>query len=134
MIGYTTGAFDLFHIGHLNLLRNAKAMCDILIVGVSTNQLVKNKNIIIPYTQRTEIVRNIKYVDLVVPQKSYDKYEAWKRLHYDILFVGDDWYNNEKWNEYEQKLYKHGVKIIYFPYTEKISSTTIRKLLKNVKK
>lgn len=131
IIGYTTGVFDLFHIGHLNLLRNAKALCDKLIVGVTTDELVsyKHKKAIIPFNERCEIVRNIKFVDLVVPQENMDKYEAWKKLKFDIMFVGDDWYNTKKWNDIEAQLKKVGVKIIYFPYTKGTSSTLINNIL-----
>ena len=88
-VGYTTGVFDLFHIGHLNMLKNAKAMCDKLIVGVTTDELVsyKHKHAMIPFEERIEIVRNIKCVDVAIPQISMDKFEAWKKLHFDIMFV-----------------------------------------------
>lgn len=131
IIGYTTGVFDLFHIGHLNLLRNARALCDKLIVGVTTDELVsyKHKKAIIPFNERCEIVRNIKFVDLVVPQENMNKYEVWKKLKFDIMFVGDDWYNTEKWNDIEAKFKKVGVKIIYFPYTKGTSSTLINQIL-----
>ena len=129
-IGYTSGTYDLFHIGHLNILRNAKGLCDHLIVGVSTDSLIrkyKKKEPTIPFRERIAIVESIKYVDAVVVQQDLDKYEAWKRLKYDILFIGDDWFNKEKWNEYEKKLKREGVKIVYFPYTKGISSALLRK-------
>jgi len=131
IIGYTTGVFDLFHIGHLNLLRNAKALCDKLIVGVTTDELVsyKHKKAIIPFIERCEIVRSIKYVDLVIPQENMDKYDAWKKLKYDIMFVGDDWHNTEKWNDIEEQFKKVGVKVVYFPYTQGTSSTLINNIL-----
>lgn len=131
VVGYTCGVFDLFHIGHLNLLRCAKGMCDKLIVGVSTDEVVKykNKTPVIPYEERAEIVRCVKFVDVVIPQKNLDKFEAWEKLHYDILFVGDDWYDSPKWNDLEQKLKKVGVKIVYFPYTKHISSTLLCKTI-----
>ena len=132
LIGYTTGVFDLFHIGHLNLLRNAKSMCDKLIVGVTTNELIrfyKHKEAVIPLRERMEIVRNIKYVNTVVQQNSMDKFEAWKKLKFDIMFVGDDWYGTKKWKEFEKQFKKVGVKIIYFPYTKGISSTLINEIL-----
>jgi len=136
IIGYTAGVFDLFHIGHLNLLRNAKALCDKLIVGVTTDKLVsyKHKKAVIPFIERCEIVRNIKYVDLVVPQENMDKYKAWKKLKFDIMFVGDDWHNTEKWNNIEAQLEKVGVKIIYFPYTKGTSSTLINQILMEQRK
>uniref|UniRef100_A0A7V3KNF4 Glycerol-3-phosphate cytidylyltransferase n=1 Tax=candidate division WOR-3 bacterium TaxID=2052148 RepID=A0A7V3KNF4_UNCW3 len=133
--GYTTGVFDLFHIGHLNLLRNAKALCDKLIVGVTTDELVsyKYKRAIIPFSERIEIVRNIKYVDVAIPQESMDKFEAWKKLKYDVMFVGDDWYGSEKWEEFEKQFKEVGVKIIYFPYTKGTSSTLINEILKKLR-
>ena len=93
----------MFHIGHLNLLRNAKSMCDKLIVGVSVDELVqyKGKSPVIPFQERIEIVRSIRYVDVAIPQENMDKVSACKKLKADYLFVGDDWYNSDKWNEYE---------------------------------
>ncbi len=131
IIGYTTGVFDLFHIGHLNMLKNAKGMCDKLIVGVTTDELVayKNKKAVIPLDERIEIVRNIKCVDVAIPQNSMDKFEAWKKLKYDILFVGDDWYDSEKWNQYEKQLKEVGVRIVYYPYYKGTSSTLINETL-----
>ena len=102
-VGYTSGVYDLFHIGHLNMLRNAKSLCDKLIVGVTTDELVsyKKKKSVIPFHERIEIVRNIKCVDTVVPQENMDKLTQWKKLKFDVLFVGDDWYDTEKWKEFE---------------------------------
>jgi glycerol-3-phosphate cytidylyltransferase len=135
VIGYTAGVFDLFHIGHLNLLKNAKGMCDKLIVGVSTDELVlyKNKKPVIPFEERLEIVRNIKYVDGVVAQENMNKLEMCKKLKAEILFVGDDWYNTEKWNNYEEEFKKNGIKIVYFPYTKGTSSTLINNTLINLR-
>ena len=131
IIGYTAGVYDLFHVGHLNLLKNAKAMCDFLIVGVSTDELVKykNKKAIIPFRERFEIVSNIKHVDLVVPQHDMDKIAAWKKLKFDIMFVGDDWYKTKKWEKIEEDFKKAGVKVVYFPYTRGTSSTLINEIL-----
>tara|TARA_Y100000766_G_scaffold279420_1_gene287599 strand:+ start:844 stop:1260 length:417 start_codon:yes stop_codon:yes gene_type:complete len=130
-IGYTTGVFDLFHIGHLNLLKNAKSLCDKLIVGVTTDELVayKNKKAVIPFNERMEIVSSIKYVDSVVPQESMDKMGMWKKLKFDVMFVGDDWYKSEKWKKYEDDFKAVNVKIIYFPYTKGTSSTLINDIL-----
>ena len=132
IIGYTTGVYDLFHIGHLNLLKNAKGMCDKLIVGVTVDELVlyKGKHAMIPYSDRAEIVRSIKYVDAVVPQYDMDKLTACKKLGASILFVGDDWYGTEKWQKYEEDFAKEGIRIVYFPYTKGISSTKITEALK----
>lgn len=134
IVGYTTGAFDLFHIGHLQILQKSKAMCDKLIVGVSTDELVikaKSKKPTIPFLDRMEIVKSIKYVDVVVPQEDRDKIKAWKKLKFDILFVGDDWFGDKTWETYEKELNKQKVKIIYFPYTKGISSTLLQKKIKN---
>jgi glycerol-3-phosphate cytidylyltransferase len=134
-IGYTTGVYDLFHIGHLNLLKNAKGMCDKLIVGVTVDELVayKGKKAMIPFEDRIEIVRSIKYVDAAVPQYDMDKLAACKKLGADILFVGDDWYGTEKWQKYEEEFAREGIKIVYFPYTKGISSTQITKALNAVR-
>jgi len=136
IIGYTSGVFDLFHIGHLNLLKNAKSLCDKLIVGVTSDELVayKNKNAIIPHQERMEIVRNIKYVDAVVPQYDMDKFKMWKRLKFDVMFVGDDWFETEKWNKFDEQFKSVGVKIIYFPYTKGVSSTLINEILTKQRK
>lgn len=131
-IGYTTGVFDLFHIGHLNLLRNAKEQCGYLIVGVSTDELVKeykHRCPLISFEERKAIVQAIRYVDDVVPQTSLDKIEAWEKLHFDALFHGDDWKGTELYNDIEKKLGKHGVAVEYLPHTNGISSVDIKKKL-----
>lgn len=134
-IGYTTGVYDLFHIGHLNLLKNAKGMCDKLIVGVTVDELVayKGKKSMIPFEERIEIVRSCKYVDAAVPQYDMDKLTACKKLGAQILFVGDDWYDTEKWRQYEADFSKEGIRIIYFPYTRGVSSTMINNALKAIR-
>ena len=136
IIGYTTGVYDMFHVGHLNLLKNAKGLCDKLIVGVTTDEcaLYKNKTPIIKFEDRIEIVRNIKYVDVAIPQKDMDKVSVCKKLKVDILFVGDDWYRTEKWDKYERELQKIGVEVIYLPYTSGISSTILSKKINNISK
>lgn len=136
IIGYTTGVYDLFHVGHLNLLKNAKGLCDKLIVGVTVDELVsyKGKKSMIPFEDRIEIVRSIKYVDAAVPQYDMDKLTACKKLGAQVLFVGDDWYNTPKWNDFEKQFKEAGIKIIYFPYTKGTSSTQIRKALDMVRK
>lgn len=135
VIGYTTGVYDLFHIGHLNLLKNAKGMCDKLVVGVTVDELVsyKGKQAMIPYEDRVEIVRSCKYVDAAVPQYDMDKLTACKKLGASILFVGDDWYATDKWKEYEEEFAKEGIQIMYFPYTQGTSSTRIREALNMVR-
>lgn len=135
-IGYTTGVYDLFHIGHLNLLKNARGMCDKLIVGVTVDELVqyKGKNALIPFEDRIEIVRSCKYVDAAVPQYDMDKLKACKKLGAEILFVGDDWYGTEKWRQYERDFLEEGIRIIYFPYTKGVSSTKIMETLNAIRK
>lgn len=126
--GYTTGVFDLFHIGHLNILRRAKEQCEYLIVGVSTDELVrtyKNKTPIIPLEERKAIVEAIKYVDEVVVQESMDKLEAWERLGFDALFHGDDWKNSKMYDKVEADLKACGVDMVFLPHTDGISSTEI---------
>lgn len=132
VIGYATGVFDLFHVGHLNLLRNAKALCDKLIVGVTTNELLlaeKEKHAVIDWPERCEILRHIDCVDVVIPQTSMDKLEAWRKLKFDVLFVGDDWYETPRWEQTEGQLNEVGVQIVYFPYTRGTSSTLINEIL-----
>ena len=132
IVGYTTGVFDMFHIGHLNIIKKAKENCDYLIVGVSTDEVVfnyKNRKPMISFEERVEIVKAIRYVDEVVPQISMDKYEAWKKLHFNRLFHGDDWKGSEMYIEIENRLIKEGVEIIYFPYTQGTSSSILKRAL-----
>ncbi|MBW8348409.1 FAD synthase [Bacillus sp. IITD106] len=132
-IGYTTGVFDLFHVGHLNILKRAKEQCDYLIVGVSTDELVqkyKYKLPIIPYHERVEIVEGIKFVDKVVPQTNRDKFSAWQKLSFNVMFVGDDWKGDPLFNEVEKQFRQVGVDIIYFPYTAGVSSTALKEKIK----
>jgi len=131
IIGYTSGVFDLLHIGHINLLKNAKNMCDKLVAGVTTDDLslYKGKKPLIPFEDRFEIIRSIRYVDAVVPQESMDKTLMCKKIKASILFVGDDWYDTPKWNQIEQDLADIGTRVVYFPYTKGVSSTSIAKAL-----
>ena len=136
IIGYTTGVFDMFHVGHLNILRRAKERCDYLIVGVSTDELClsyKKKLPIVNYEERKAIVEAIKYVDAVVPQIDRDKYAAWERIHFDVMFVGDDWKGSPLFSELEERYKKVGVRIEYFPYTKGTSSTILREKLDKIK-
>lgn len=131
VIGYTTGVFDLFHVGHVRILRNAKSLCDRLIVGVTNDELVsyKNKRSVISFEERLEIVQSCKYVDLAVEQTTMNKMDAYNRYGFNIMFVGDDWYQTEKWKEFDKQFNDVGVKIIYFPYTKSTSSTLINETL-----
>lgn len=134
-IGYTTGVFDLFHIGHLNVLKRARLECDYLIVGVTSDELsiaAKKKKPVIPFQERMEIVEAIKFVDEVVPQVNYDKEEAWNNLKFDMMFVGDDWKGTDKWNQIEKDFAEFGVEIFYFPYTSHTSSTILRDVLSKI--
>lgn len=129
-IGYTSGVFDMFHIGHLNILRRAKEMCDYLIVGVSTDAVVENykhKTPVIPFEQRAAIVEAIKYVDEVIPQTTMDKIEMWEKKHFDVMFHGDEWKGTELYNHYEEEFAKIGVEICYLTHTDGISSSLLRK-------
>lgn len=131
-VGYTTGVFDMFHIGHLNILKNAKEQCETLIVGVSTDELVrtyKNKTPIIPFEERIEIVKAIRYVDRVVPQITMDKMDAWDELHFDVLFHGSDWKNSTLYNTIIDNFSKVGVEVIFLPHTEGVSSTLLSEVL-----
>ncbi len=134
--GYTSGVYDLFHIGHLNILRNAKSMCDKLIVGVTVDELVtyKHKRAVIPFEERIEIVRSCKYVDIALPQDDIDKLKMWEKIKFDILFVGDDWYQDKNWVLFENELKKVGSKVVYFPYTKNTSSTMINETLEKLRK
>ena len=132
ILGYTTGVFDLFHIGHLNIIRRAKENCDKLIVGITTDELLlnyKNKKPVIPFEERLKIVESIKYVDKVVPQNDMNKLDHWKKYNFDVVFVGDDWQYTKKWKKFEEEFAEVGVKVIYFPYTKGTSSTLINQIL-----
>ena len=136
-IGYTTGVFDLFHIGHLNILKRARLECDYLIVGITTDELamsIKGEKPFIPFEERMEIVESIKFVDEEVPQTNYNKIEAWNKLKFDRMFVGDDWKGTKEWIQIEKDFGKYNVEIIYFSYTTHTSSTILRDVLKKVRK
>lgn len=132
VIGYTTGVFDMFHIGHLNILRRAKEKCDYLIVGVSTDECVesyKHKLPVIPYDQRAAIVEAIKYVDEVVPQTTMDKLEFLKQRHFDVMFHGDEWKGTELYNRYELEFAKYDARIEFLTHTEGVSSSMLREII-----
>lgn len=133
IIGYTTGVYDMFHIGHLNILRHAKEQCDFLIVGVSTDELVqkdKNKTPIINFSERFEIIKELRCVDMVVPQYNKDKMEAWNMHHFDKMFVGSDWKGTPQWKHFEEQFKPLGVEIVYLPHTDGISSTILTEVVK----
>ena len=132
VVGYLSGTFDLFHIGHLNLLKRAKQHCDYLIVGVHNNGSWKGKETFIPFEERCEILRNIKFVDKVVESPVEDS-DAWEQFHYHKLFVGSDYKGTERFKRYEN-MFKDKVEIIYFPYTKGTSSTQLRELVTKGKK
>lgn len=135
-IGYTTGVFDMFHIGHLNILRNAKNWCDYLIVGISTDELVqqyKEKTPIIRFDERIEIVRAIRYVDRAVPQITMDKMDAWRELEFDVLFHRSDWKGSEMYNSIVAEFEKVGVDVVFLPHTSGVSSTMLTEVLHQLK-
>lgn len=128
-IGYTTGVFDMFHIGHLNILRRAKEQCDYLIVGVTTDELCyirKQKYPIINEQDRMAIVSAIRYVDKVVPQSDMDKVRPVKEFGADVVFVGSDWQGTDAWNKYEKEFASVGCSVVYLDHTDGISSTMLR--------
>ena len=131
IVGYATGVFDLFHVGHLNLLQTAKSMCDKLVVGVTVDELVKykGKKSVIPFEERLRIVQSIKYVDAVIPQYNMNKIQMCDKIGAKLLFVGDDWYNTDKWKKYEKEFSLIGGKIVYLPYTKGTSSTLLNETL-----
>lgn len=135
-VGYTTGVFDLFHIGHLNILKRAKEQCDYLIVGVSTDELVqeyKHKTPVIPFDERKAIVEAIKYVDEVVPQENRDKIWAFNKYKFDVIFVGDDWKGSDVFNEVNTYMKNHGgLGVEYIPYTKNTSSTILKETLNKI--
>lgn len=134
-VGYTTGVFDMFHIGHLNILKKAKEHCDYLIVGVSTDENVrsyKNKTPIIPFEERIAIVRELKCVDEAVPQTSMDKMEAWEKLHFDALFHGSDWKGSDMYNKMIAEFATVGVDVVFLPHTEGVSSTLLSEVLHKI--
>lgn len=128
-IGYTSGVFDMFHIGHLNILRKAKEQCDYLIVGVSTDEVVesyKHHLPIIPFEDRKAIVESIKYVDEVVVQDTMNKMNMWEKLHFDVMFHGDEWKGTPLYLQYEKEFAEVGVCIEYLPHTKGINSSMLR--------
>jgi glycerol-3-phosphate cytidylyltransferase len=133
-IGFTSGVFDMFHIGHLNIINNAKSQCDYLIVGVNTDELTamyKKRQPVVPYEERIKIVAAIKGVDEVIKVNTLDKEIIWKDKYFDLLFIGDDWKGSQRWNETERIMLTHNVKTVYLPYTDSTSSTMLRKKIED---
>ena len=134
-IGYAPGAFDLFHIGHLNLLRRAKENCDFLIAGVVADEvLIRHKGVtpVIPLSERIDIVRNVRFVDMAHAAMTNDKLEIWRELHFNVLFKGDDWRGTDKGRKLERDFTAVGVDVVYFPYTQTTSSSALRRTLQNI--
>ena len=132
VVGFTAGTFDMFHIGHLNLIKNAKARCDYLIVGVNSDELVqeyKGKKVIVPLEERLEIINSLKYVDEVMRIDSLDKKVSWNQKHYNLLFIGDDWKGNPRWEATKLEMEKFGVQTVFLPHTEGTTSTLLREKL-----
>ena len=131
-IGYAAGAFDLFHVGHLNILKRAKSQCDYLIAGVVSDEmleLTKGKSPVIPLSERLEIVGSVRYVDRAVAEVVPDKLETWQSLRFDIFFKGDDWRGTKRGLQLERDFAAVGVEVVYFPYTIDTSSTMLRRAL-----
>lgn len=131
-IGFTDGVYDMFHVGHLNMIKEAKKRCDYLIVGVHSDEIVegyKNRKTVIDECDRREIVESIKYVDKAVINRTRDKLELFKEHNFDVVFIGDDWKGTERWNNFEKVLAEVGVSVEYIPYTKGISTTQIREKL-----
>ena len=134
-VGYAPGAYDLFHVGHLNILRHAKAHCDYLIAGVVSDEmceLTKGRPPVIPLAERLEIVSHISYVDEAVAEVVPDKLRTWETLRFDVLFKGDDWRGTAKGERLEHDFAKVGVEVVYFPYTMHTSSSMLRKVLATI--
>lgn len=128
-IRYTDGVYDLFHVGHLNMINTAKEHCEYLIVGVHGDEVVKEYKHHVPIineNDRRKIVASIKGVDKAVINRFRDKLKLWELYHFDVVFIGDDWKNTQRWNDFENKLSEIGVDVVYVPYTKGISTTEIR--------
>lgn len=132
IVGFTAGTFDMFHVGHLNLLKNAKERCDYLVVGVNSDELVinyKHKKPVVPIEERVQIVEAIKYVDQVIVTDTLDKKVVWDKIAYSRLFIGDDWKGSDRWNKTEEEMKQYGVEVVYLPYTKTTNSTLLREKL-----
>ncbi|WP_406198500.1 adenylyltransferase/cytidyltransferase family protein [Streptomyces sp. NBC_01017] len=131
-LGYAPGVFDLFHVGHLNVLRRARGHCDRLVAGVCSDDLVvrlKGRPPVVPLAERLQIVRSVRYVDETFVATVDDKMEIWKEVGFDVIFKGDDWLGTDVWTTLETQFARVGVEVVYFPYTEHTSSTLLRDAL-----
>lgn len=131
-VGYAGGAFDLFHVGHLNILKHARSQCDYLIAGVVSDELLeltKGRTPIVPLAERLEIVRHISFVDKAVAETRLDKLDTWRAVGFDMYFKGDDWKGTERGLRLEREFAAVGVELVYFPYTMSTSSTSLRRAL-----
>jgi glycerol-3-phosphate cytidylyltransferase len=136
-IGYASGAFDLLHVGHINLLKRAKELCDYLVAGVYSDDCImqyKGKKTFFDTDMRKEIIKSIKYVDEVSVRENRDKLEAWNDFKFDVLIIGDDWKGSEEWNRHEEEMKGVGADIVYLPYTKGISASIIKERIKNMDK
>ena len=134
-VGYAPGAYDLFHVGHLNILRHARSRCDYLIAGVVSDEmceLTKGRRPVIPLVERLEIVSHISFVDQAVVELVPDKLETWRSVQFDVLFKGDDWRGTAKGIKLEQDFAAVGVDVVYFPYTMHTSSSMLRRVLASI--
>ena len=133
VVGYTSGVFDLFHVGHLRILQRAKCLCDRLVVGVTIDELVPYKNTrpIVPFAERIEIISRIKGVDLAIPQDDLDKLTMWRKIKFDVMIIGDDWFDTERFKKYERDLAGVGAQVIYLPYSHQVSTSVMKKRMKD---
>lgn len=134
-VGYTQGTYDMFHIGHLNLLKHASELCEYLIVGINSDELVKeykHKVPVINEEERAEIVRNIKCVDECYIVTTLDKKDAYKKFHFDAIFIGDDWKGNSRWERTQEEMKSMGVDLVYLPHTSGVSSTALTEIIKGM--
>ena len=131
-VGYAGGAYDLFHIGHLNILRHARSQCDFLIAGVASDEMLlatKGALPVVPFNERFEIVRSVVYVDEAIAETELDKFDTWRVHQFDVYFKGDDWKGTERARRLERQFAAVGVEVVYFPYTMTTSSTILRQAL-----
>jgi glycerol-3-phosphate cytidylyltransferase len=133
-IGYAPGVYDMFHIGHLNILRNSRIACDYLIAGVLSDEMsfrAKGQSPVVPLTERLEIVNSIRYVDRAVEEDVPSKLEMWRRLKFDVIIKGDDWRGTEKGDRLEREFEAVGVEVFYLPYTVQTSSSMLRRAIQH---